>query len=105
MTVEKCVMMQEVIAEDCEIGQPEINESLFPQLKVLELRRLPLLESFCHMIKDLELPSLEDVTLYNCPRMKEFSGGRLRMPMSKCVKRDHSVYRIDGIITRRTSLQ
>ncbi|KAL0337872.1 UNVERIFIED_CONTAM: hypothetical protein Scaly_2062300 [Sesamum calycinum] len=29
------------------------------------------------MIKGLELPSLEDVTLYNCPRMKEFSGGRL----------------------------
>ncbi|XP_011079109.1 uncharacterized protein LOC105162710 isoform X1 [Sesamum indicum] len=98
MIVEKCVIMQEVIAEDCEIGQPESNESLFPQLKVLELRRLPLLESFCHMIKDLELPSLEDVTLYNCPRVKEFSGGHLSMPMLKCVKRDHSVYRIDGII-------
>ncbi|KAL0346121.1 UNVERIFIED_CONTAM: putative disease resistance protein [Sesamum radiatum] len=98
MTVEECVMMQEVIAEDCETGQPEINESLFPQLKVLELRRLPLLESFCHMIKGLELPSLEDVTLYNCPRMKEFSGGRSSMPMLKCVKRDHSIYRIDGII-------
>ncbi|KAL0359348.1 UNVERIFIED_CONTAM: hypothetical protein Sangu_0784200 [Sesamum angustifolium] len=98
MTVEECVMMQEVIAEDYEIGQAEINESLFPQLKVLELRRLPLLESFYHMIKGLELPSLEDVTLYNCPRMKEFSGGRLSMPMLKCVKRDHSIYRIDGII-------
>ncbi|KAK6151378.1 hypothetical protein DH2020_014013 [Rehmannia glutinosa] len=85
-----------IITKGGEIGQTTINESLLPQLKTLELRGLPILESFCCMINGLELPSLEDLILYDCPGMKKFSAGQVYMPMLKYVKRDLSVYRIDG---------
>ncbi|KAK6127154.1 hypothetical protein DH2020_039102 [Rehmannia glutinosa] len=96
LIIEDCSMMQEVITKGGEIGQTTINESLLPQLKTLELRGLPILESFCCMINGLELPSLEDLILYDCPGMKKFSAGQVYMPMLKYVKRDLSVYRIDG---------
>ncbi|KAH6819322.1 hypothetical protein C2S51_002925 [Perilla frutescens var. frutescens] len=97
LTIEDCCMMQEVIANDGEAEKPEINECLFPRLRKLELRRLPILKSFCHVMNDLELPSLEDLTLYDCQGMKEFSGGKLNMPVLRCVRKDHLIYRIDGV--------
>lgn len=95
LTVDDCCMMQEVIADDIEAGEPELNESLFPRLRKLQLRGLPLLKTFSNVMNDLELSSLEDLILYNCERMKEFSGGKLNMPVLRCVTKDSSKYNID----------
>ena len=76
-----CQQLQEVIAreEDLE-GQTNIKETRFPQLKELKLSKLPKMYRFCHMTNDLDFPSLDKITIEDCPIMESFSLGSLHFP-------------------------
>jgi disease resistance protein RPS2 len=72
-----CKELEEVIAQDQEAqeGQENDKETLFPRLKELVLRDLPKMRRFCHMTNVLELPSLEEMKIANCPMLEAFSMG------------------------------
>jgi hypothetical protein len=77
LKLSKCKELKEVIAQDQEAqeGQKNVEETLFPLLKELELSDLPKMRRFCHMINALELPSLEEMEIVNCPMLESLSMG------------------------------
>ncbi|MBA0754421.1 hypothetical protein Gogos_005634, partial [Gossypium gossypioides] len=77
MKIRKCEMMREVVASDEDDTSFEI---VFKALKRLELHCLQSLTSFCSGNYTLWFPSLEQVTLSQCPRMKIFYQGELSTP-------------------------
>lgn len=97
ITIESCEMMQEVIVDEGEAGRLQTNGSLFPRLRKLKLLGLSMLKSFCHAMNDLELPSLENLTLNGCNKMEEFSGGKLSMPVLRYVEIDFYIRETNGV--------
>ncbi|KAB2006680.1 hypothetical protein ERO13_D11G326000v2 [Gossypium hirsutum] len=77
MKIRECEMMKEVVASDRDNTSYEI---IFKTLKRLELHFLQSLTSFCSGNYTLKFPSLEQVILNHCPRMKKFSQGALSTP-------------------------
>ncbi|KAK8272991.1 hypothetical protein V6Z12_D11G375000 [Gossypium hirsutum] len=77
MRIRECERMREVVASD---GDETSYEIVFRALKCLELHCLQSLTSFCSRKFALRFPSLEQVTLSQCPRMKNFSQGVLTTP-------------------------
>ncbi|KAG4123423.1 hypothetical protein ERO13_D11G325601v2 [Gossypium hirsutum] len=77
MRIRKCERMREVVASD---GDETSYEIVFRALKCLELHCLQSLTSFCSRNYALRFPSLEQVTLSQCPRMKNFNKGELTTP-------------------------
>ncbi|MBA0742806.1 hypothetical protein Gogos_015825, partial [Gossypium gossypioides] len=77
MRIRECEMMGEIVASD--EGETSY-EIVFRALKHLELHCLQRLVSFCSGNYTLRFPSLEQVTLSQCPRMKNFYQGVLSTP-------------------------
>ncbi|KAF2306662.1 hypothetical protein GH714_020217 [Hevea brasiliensis] len=77
MKVEKCEMMQEIVASETDDEEEQI---CFSQLQYLELHDLPRLTSFCSANPAFNFPSLEDVIIRACPNMKIFAKEVLSTP-------------------------
>nr|XP_012466488.1 unnamed protein product [Gossypium raimondii] len=77
MRIRECEMMRVVVASG---GDDTSYEIIFIALKRLELHFLSSLTSFCSGNYTLRFPSLEQVTLSQCPRMKNFYQGALSTP-------------------------
>ncbi|TYG47948.1 hypothetical protein ES288_D11G383600v1 [Gossypium darwinii] len=77
MRIRECEMMREVIVSEEDDTSYEI---VFSELKRLELHCLESLASFCSGSYTLRFPSLEQVTISQCPRMKNFYQGELTTP-------------------------
>ncbi|XP_058000235.1 uncharacterized protein LOC110660411 isoform X2 [Hevea brasiliensis] len=77
MKVEKCEMMQEIVASETDDEEEEI---CFSQLQYLELHDLPRLTSFCSANPAFNFPSLEEVIIRACPNMKIFAKEVLSTP-------------------------
>ncbi|KAK5787199.1 hypothetical protein PVK06_041852 [Gossypium arboreum] len=77
MRIRESKMMREVVASD---GDEASYETVFRGLKRLELHCLQNLTSFCSGNHTLWCPSLEQFTLSQCPRMKNFCQGELITP-------------------------
>ncbi|KAJ9185577.1 hypothetical protein P3X46_005194 [Hevea brasiliensis] len=77
MKVEKCEMMQEIVASETDDEEEEI---CFSQLQYLELHDLPRLTSFCSGNPAFNFPSLEEVIIRACPNMKIFAKEVLSTP-------------------------
>ncbi|KAL4376445.1 hypothetical protein GQ457_02G035290 [Hibiscus cannabinus] len=78
MTVTDCEMLEEIIASTTD----EVTDDIFfSQLKSLELDCLPTLSRFCSGKCTLEFPSLEQVIIRQCPKIKFFTKGNLSTPM------------------------
>ena len=70
-------MMIEVISE---VEKVAGNGFIFRKLKSLRLQCLPSLTSFCSGKYALVFPTLEEVYLSECPIIKAFSQGDVKMP-------------------------
>ncbi|TYG47943.1 hypothetical protein ES288_D11G383100v1 [Gossypium darwinii] len=90
MRIAECKRMREVVASD---GDETSYEIVFRALKRLELRCLQSLTSFCSRNYTLRFPSLEQVTLCQCPRMKNFSRGELTTPKLQKVQLTQTDFR------------
>ncbi|XP_058000238.1 uncharacterized protein LOC110660410 isoform X2 [Hevea brasiliensis] len=77
MKVEKCEMMQEIVASETDDAEEQI---CFSQLQYLELHDLPRLTSFCSANPAFNFPSLEEVIIRACPNMKIFAKEVLSTP-------------------------
>ncbi|TYH47091.1 hypothetical protein ES332_D11G387200v1 [Gossypium tomentosum] len=73
-----CEMMREVIASDGD--EATYQEIIFEELKCLELKGLQNLKSFCSGNYTLKFPSLDDVTVIDCPAIENFCNGALSTP-------------------------
>ncbi|KAK9290367.1 hypothetical protein L1049_008536 [Liquidambar formosana] len=74
LLIEHCDMMEEIISKGEEEEEERMNTIMvIPQLKCLELYHLPNLISFCQGRYAFDLPSLVDVFVFDCPKMKTFS--------------------------------
>ena len=78
----------------CECGEisAAVDKFVLPQLSNLELKALPVLESFCKGNFPFEWPSLEEVVVDTCPRMTTFAlaaaDGVQNMPKLKSLQVD-----------------
>ncbi|KAF2318860.1 hypothetical protein GH714_011199 [Hevea brasiliensis] len=55
MEVSYCENMEEIVVDESEVGDDKIEVAEFTQLRSLELRRLPVLKSFCFKVKELPI--------------------------------------------------
>ena len=77
MSVSECERITEVVTGE----RGEASEVItFTQLTYLKLDCLPKLSSFCSRSYSFEIPSLEEVIVKQCPKMKTFSHGALGTP-------------------------
>ena len=70
--VENCSNIEEVIGREEQVEEIKTKRTLFPQLITLFLQKLPKILTFCHGMSDLELPSLQDLFIEDCPVMETF---------------------------------
>ncbi|KAI7990403.1 Disease resistance protein [Camellia lanceoleosa] len=80
LVINKCSMMEEVVAKEEDKEEGRINRTPLPKLEYLKLEDLPELKSFCHVTHVWELPLVENITVLNCPEMKTFSPGVICTP-------------------------
>ncbi|CAI9765874.1 unnamed protein product [Fraxinus pennsylvanica] len=80
LEVSKCGSIEEIIGKEEEEGTSEIKivEGMktiivFPNMKRLHLKNLWSIQMFCSQNYELAFPSLEDLTIEQCPEMKKLS--------------------------------
>ncbi|XVF41842.1 hypothetical protein PTKIN_Ptkin01aG0313200 [Pterospermum kingtungense] len=81
MRIGHCEMMTEIVAS--EGGDEATYEIIFRELKHLELHCLHSLKSFSSGKYSFKFPSLEQVYVDQCPRLKRFCEGALSSPKLK----------------------
>ncbi|KAH7856168.1 hypothetical protein Vadar_033533 [Vaccinium darrowii] len=82
LVIKNCHKMNSVVGreEEIEDGQGRaIEKTLFPQLIVLELHRLPNLRRFCYFTHPIE-SQLRRIYISDCPSMDAFSLGNVSAP-------------------------
>ncbi|KAM1137329.1 hypothetical protein ACFX14_035266 [Malus domestica] len=79
LSIIECKKMEVVVAKPLADEESEDN-SLLPQLSYLELRALPNLIIFSQGKCNLDWPSLEELTVEECPRMENLCLGSLSTP-------------------------
>ncbi|KAL8494398.1 hypothetical protein ACS0TY_025272 [Phlomoides rotata] len=82
LRIKSCGEMVKVIEGE------DVERSSFIKLKVLRLEKLPKLKVFCEWRCVLELPSLREVYISECPEMERFSFGSLTTPNLKDISID-----------------
>ncbi|WCJ32787.1 hypothetical protein M5689_014188 [Euphorbia peplus] len=96
----RCAKMEEILLNEDEAEEvkvkPIMDTFIFPQLKVVELQRLPSLGFFYSGIHAIELPLLESLRFNECNKMKSFSYGSLSSPMLKKIQINGSSYTVTG---------
>ncbi|KAH9687084.1 Disease resistance protein [Citrus sinensis] len=79
MKIADCKMIEEIMQS--RVGEEAKECNVFKELEYLGLDCLPSLTSFCLGNYALEFPSLKQVVVRQCPKMKIFSQGVLDTPM------------------------
>ena len=102
LSVSECERMTEVVAREGGEADEVITLS---QLTHLQLDCLPNLTSFCSGSYSFEFPSLEEVIVRQCPKMKIFCHGVYKTPKLERVqatKEDEWHWKVDLNTTVRT---
>ncbi|XP_044477854.1 uncharacterized protein LOC123205104 isoform X2 [Mangifera indica] len=87
MKIESCKLITEIVSNKTEDVAPE-DEIVFGKLKLLSLRRLQNLICFYFGNYALKFPSLEELTVDDCPTMMTFSFGNLNTQSLQKVQQD-----------------
>lgn len=91
--ISRCEKMEEIVARDGEKEVEEnMDETILPRLKVLELKQMSNLKIFCRANHAIELPLLEYLKLNECNKMECFSYGSFETPMLEKVGIDGRWY-------------
>ncbi|KAF2287595.1 hypothetical protein GH714_001446 [Hevea brasiliensis] len=69
MKIKGCALVEEIITKE-EEQEEGWNKTIFPSLSLIVLKRLPSLQCFYSGSDVLECPSLEDISVVDCPKMK-----------------------------------
>ncbi|KAJ4721754.1 Disease resistance protein [Melia azedarach] len=85
MRIHWCSQLTEIVATSNE-DEAKDHEIVLRELTELQLCYLESLTIFCSANCILKFPSLEEITVENCPKMKSFSGGKLSTPRLQKVK-------------------
>ncbi|KAL5823719.1 hypothetical protein ACOSQ4_021619 [Xanthoceras sorbifolium] len=96
MTICFCKMITEVVADNG--GRTENHEISFSKLKSLELIYLSRLTNFCSLNYTFNFPSLENLTMRDCRKMKIFTAGVVITPMLREINMDWKTYYCEGDI-------
>ncbi|XP_017977192.1 PREDICTED: uncharacterized protein LOC18599617 isoform X2 [Theobroma cacao] len=91
MRIRECEMMKEVV--ESERDDESTYEIIFRELKHVELHCLPSLGSFCSGNSSFKFPSLEQVIVSQCPRLKSFCLGALSTPKLQRVQLESTDYK------------
>jgi hypothetical protein len=84
LDIAECKNLNEIVCqEESEANGEKII--IFPALQGLRLKDLPKLKAFFHGPYNLNFPSLQKVSICNCPDMEVFSRGVSSMPELKDV--------------------
>ncbi|KAL5823703.1 hypothetical protein ACOSQ4_021603 [Xanthoceras sorbifolium] len=94
MTIRYCNMITEVVADNR--GRTEDYEINFSKLKSLELDDLSRLTSFSSLNYTFNFPSLENLTVGSCSKMKIFTSGVVITPMLREIHLDYKRYYCEG---------
>ncbi|KAG8372005.1 hypothetical protein BUALT_Bualt12G0021700 [Buddleja alternifolia] len=79
LSIRNCNEIVKVIGDD-EENVCENSQLIFPSLEELWLRSLPNLVNFCGWRCALQLSSLSNINIYDCPRMESFTMGSMTTP-------------------------
>ncbi|KAK9291035.1 hypothetical protein L1049_009219 [Liquidambar formosana] len=69
LSIERCEMMEEIIATKRREHRELTNKIRFPKLSTLRLVNLPSLVSFCKSMEEIEFPQLSDLYLEDLPKI------------------------------------
>ncbi|KAF2294492.1 hypothetical protein GH714_011927 [Hevea brasiliensis] len=75
LTVKSCNMLTEIVGGDQGVGIGSTDEIVFSKMKTLHLEDLQSLTSFCLGSYTFNFPSLEQLTLHKCPKLRIFTAG------------------------------
>ncbi|KAM7505427.1 hypothetical protein LguiB_004331 [Lonicera macranthoides] len=93
--MERVIQREEEEEEDDHFHWSKIEEKniiVFPQLRSLCLSYLSNLKAFCNRNHCIEFPSLDELDILRCPRMKIFLSRSVKAPKLETVKLDyHSI--------------
>ncbi|KAH6814822.1 hypothetical protein C2S51_023840 [Perilla frutescens var. frutescens] len=85
LVIGDCEEMVKVIEDE---EDDALQISLFPNLEHVGLWQLKKLKSFCEWRCTLQLPKLEDLQIFDCDEMDEFTLGALNTPNLKTIRID-----------------
>ncbi|XP_048234147.1 disease resistance protein At4g27190 isoform X2 [Ricinus communis] len=86
LKISTCQKVEKIVAqENKEAHEARNNQRLFRQLEFLELVKLPNLTCFCEGMYAIELPSLGELVIKECPKVKPPTFGHLNAPKLKKV--------------------
>ncbi|KAF5444569.1 hypothetical protein F2P56_033693 [Juglans regia] len=83
--VEDCDEMEEIIAKESGDEEKRDHMIAFPQVKTLNLQFLQKLECFCNQTISCKWPSLENMTMDGCKKLKMFVSTSMETPKLKGV--------------------
>ncbi|KAF2294472.1 hypothetical protein GH714_011703 [Hevea brasiliensis] len=75
LTVKSCNMLTEIVGGDQGVGIGSTDEIVFSKMKRLHLEDLQSLTSFCLGSYTFKFPSLEQLTVRKCPKLRIFTAG------------------------------
>ncbi|XP_058007400.1 uncharacterized protein LOC110649893 isoform X3 [Hevea brasiliensis] len=75
LTVKSCNMLTEIVGGDEGVGIGSTDEIVFSKMKTIELEDLQSLTSFCLGSYTFKFPSLEQLTVRKCPKLRIFTAG------------------------------
>ncbi|KAK5786366.1 hypothetical protein PVK06_041002 [Gossypium arboreum] len=90
MRIRDCIMVREIVAKEKDDAKDLVS---FSKLKCLVLHYLPNLSSFCSEEYSFQFPSLEQVIVRQCPKLKIFCQGVLSTPQLHGVRLSEEDYK------------
>ncbi|TYH46125.1 hypothetical protein ES332_D11G314000v1 [Gossypium tomentosum] len=90
MRIRDCIMVREIVAKEKDDAKDLVS---FSKLKFLVLHYLPNLSSFCSEEYSFQFPSLEQVIVRQCPKLKIFCQGVLSTPQLHRVRLSEKDYK------------